>query len=304
MVFPDKRAVRRSFSAAAADYDRHAFLQHEVAQRLIERLDAIKLDPARVLDLGSGTGLATERLAARFPKAVIVALDCARPMLEHARAKQAPSWVARLLGRPPAICFLQADAEQLPLANASCDAVFSNLTMQWCDPQRVMAEGLRVLVPRGLFMFATLGPDTLKELRAAFARADGANAQQHVNRFVDMHDLGDMLVEAGFADPVMDQETLTLTYTELKSLFEDLKGIGAHNVMPGRAPGLTGKARWARMTSAYESLRRDGRLPATYEVVYGHAWKPAFARQRAVDGAQAIGLEEFRRMVESGRRGG
>jgi malonyl-CoA O-methyltransferase len=298
--FPNKRDVRRSFGRAAQDYDAHAFLQREVADRLFERLDYIKLNPKRVLDLGSGTGFATERASARFPKAEVIALDCAWPMLDHARTKVTPSWSRRLFGHVPNVRYVQADAEHLPLTNSSCDAVLSNLTVQWCDPQRVMAEAHRVLLPSGLFMFTTLGPDTLKELRASFGMAEGNAASAHVNRFVDMHDLGDMLVKAGFADPVMDQETITLTYSDINTLFAELKGIGAHNVLPGRAQGLTGKSRWARMVAAYESMRIDGRLPATYEVVSGHAWRPAFTTQHAVNGAQGIGLDEFKRMVKRG----
>ena len=171
----------------------------------------------------------------------------------------------------------------------------SNLTLQWCDPQQVAKEVARVLRPEGLFMFTSFGPDTLKELRAAFRAIDD---KPHVNRFVDMHDIGDMLVEAGFADPVMDQEIVTLTYPEIAPLLKELKGIGAHNVLNGRSTGLMGRARWLRMVAAYESFRKDGRLPATYEVVYGHAWKPQFSKRKTVDGAQAIDLNEFKRMVK------
>ena len=143
-------------------------------------------------------------------------------------------------------------------------------------------------------MFTTFGPDTLKELRAAFKAIDDS---PHVNTFPDMHDIGDILVHAGFADPVMDQETITLTYDELKPLLRELKGIGAHNVLPGRSTGLMGRQRWQRMVDAYERFRKDGRLPATYEVVYGHAWKPEFGKRKTIDGQQQIDLAEFKRMV-------
>ena len=180
------------------------------------------------------------------------------------------------------------------LADESIDLALSNLALQWCDPERVAKEAARVLTPKGLFMFTTFGPDTLKELRAAFKAIDDA---PHVNIFPDMHDIGDILVHAGFADPVMDQEIITLTYTDLKPLLRELKGIGAHNVLPGRATGLMGKQRWQRMVDAYETLRKDGRLPATYEVVYGHAWKPEFAKRKTIDGQQQIDLAEFKRML-------
>jgi malonyl-CoA O-methyltransferase len=144
-------------------------------------------------------------------------------------------------------------------------------------------------------MFTTFGPDTLKELRSAFRAVDD---KPHINEFVDMHDLGDMLVAAGFADPVMDQETITLTYADLKSMLRELKGIGAHNVLPDRARGLMGKSQWQALTNAYEKFRTDARLPSSYEVVYGHAWKPEFSKRKSVDGQQAIGLDEFKRMLK------
>ncbi len=293
-LFPDKQAVRRSFAGAAATYDDHAFLQREVADRLMERLDYIKLKPKRVLDLGCGTGTVTRKLAARFPAAQLVGLDLALPMLRHTGASMKRSWAERWLGRGERAGLVCADAEALPLADASVDAVLSSLTLQWCDAGRVIQEAGRVLRPGGLFMFTTLGPDTLKELRAAFRAIDD---RPHVNTFVDMHDLGDMMVHAGFADPVMDQEVLTLTYDALKPLLAELKGIGAHNVLPGRQRGLTGKVRWQRMVAAYEAFRRDARLPATYEVVYGHAWRPVSAPQRAKEGTVGISIDEFKRMV-------
>jgi malonyl-CoA O-methyltransferase len=294
-LLPAKSAVRRSFAQAAATYDANAFLQREIADRLLERLDYVKLAPHRILELGSGTGYATKKLVERFRQAEITALDIAQNMLVQARTLAAPHWAARLFGRAPSIAYVCGDAEAAPLADGSVDLVFSCLTLQWCDAEKALAEAARVLKPKGLLMFATLGPDTLKELRAAFRAIDD---KPHVNQFIDMHDIGDIMVRAGLADPVMDQEVLTLTYAELKPLLKELKGIGAHNVLPGRHAGLMGRARWRRMEAAYETFRRDGRLPATYEVVYGHAWKPEFSRQRAADGAQGVSLDEFKRMVK------
>lgn len=295
MAFPPKPAVRRSFGNAADSYDRHAFLQREIADRLFERLEYIKLQPTTALDIGCGTGYATASLRARYADANILGIDLAEQMLRHARnqAKPAP-WLQRVTGRAPGLQWLCGDAEALPLATESIELALSNLTIQWCDPERVAREVARVLKPNGLFMFTTFGPDTLKELRAAFRKVDD---KPHVNQFIDMHDIGDILVGAGFADPVMDQEIVTLTYTELKPLLKELKGIGAHNVLDGRSTGLMGRARWLRMVNAYEVFRREGRLPATYEVVYGHAWKPEFTKRKTIDGQQAIELNEFKRMV-------
>jgi malonyl-CoA O-methyltransferase len=206
---------------------------------------------------------------ARYPRAHVLALDLALSMARRARARR--SWWRSVLGRGgvSAVC---ADIESLPLAAAGADFVWSNLALQWVnDPARVFAEFHRSLKPGGLVMFSTFGPDTLKELRAAYGAAD---SRAHVHRFIDMHDLGDMLVGAGFADPVMDMERLTLTYATARDLMRDLKAIGAVNAARGRPAGLSGKTLLAAVERHYERERRDGKLPATFEVVYGHAWKP------------------------------
>jgi len=265
----DKRVVRRSFDRAAATYDAAAVLQHEVCRRSLGRLDFIHHAPLRILDAGCGTGNAWRGLAARYPGARLVALDLAPGMLRQAGA--AVAWHQRLLGRAPAaIC---GDLEQLPLAADCIDLAWSNLALQWVNalPQ-AFAEMRRVLAPGGLFMFTTFGPDTLKELRAAQA---GTDNHTHVSGFIDMHDIGDLLVQAGFADPVIDMEIFTLTYPDLKSVMRDLKAIGARNAAADRPPALSGKAWLEEVTRNYEPLRRDGKLPATFEVVYGHAWCPA-----------------------------
>jgi malonyl-CoA O-methyltransferase len=277
---PEKRAVRRSFERAAATYDRNNVLQCEVGLRLMKHLDPIRIEPTRIVDMGCGTGMFLEPLARRYPKAEIVGVDIAHPMLRRAAGRT--PWFMRLLRarRPKLIC---GDGERLPLASGSAPFVFSNLALQWMRPEAVFAEAARVLPVGGLFMFSTFGPDTLKELRAAFAAVDG---YQHVNTFVDMHDLGDGLVHAGFADPVMEMEVITLEYATMEKVARDLKAIGAHNSMPGRPRGLAGRARWRAVIEAYEKARRNGVLPATYEVVYGHAWKAA--PRRTADGRQVI----------------
>lgn len=287
LPLPDKRLVRASFDRAAARYDEAALLQREVGARLLERLDVIKLQPRRILEVGTGTGYCTAHLATRYPRAQLVALDLAPAML--ARARRRFSWWQRRRGRPLCIC---ADAEALPVADASVDLLFSNLTLQWCaDLDRTFAEFRRVLRPNGLLLFTTFGPDTLKELRAAWRAVDEA---MHVNAFIDMHDIGDALVRNRLADPVMDREEITMTYREVRTLMADLKAIGAHNVNRGRSAGLTGKRRLNAMLGAYEQFRRDGLLPATYEVLYGHAWTPATPLQQEHDGAAHISLEQMR----------
>ena len=225
MVMIDKRAVRRSFDRAAKTYDAAAVLQHEVCRRSLERLDFIRHAPQCILDAGCGTGNAWQGLGARYPAARMLALEIAPGMLRQARAGL--SWHQRLLRRgPQTVC---GDLERLPLAGGSIDLVWSNLALQWVNElPRAFVEMRRVLAPGGLFLFTTFGPDTLKELRAAQADTDG---HPHVSRFIDMHDIGDMLVEAGFADPVIDMETFTLTYDDARAVMRDLKAIGAHNAL-------------------------------------------------------------------------
>jgi malonyl-CoA O-methyltransferase len=279
-AWPEKRAVRRAFERAAADYDRHAVLQREVGGRLAQHLDPIRIEPRTVVDLGCGTGEALAELSRRFPGARLVAIDLARAMLDRARART-PAWKRLLGSRAPAL--VCADVERLPLAGGSAQLAWSNLTLQWCRPEAVFGEVSRVLEPGGLFLFSTFGPDTLKELRAAFAAVDD---HPHVSPFVDMHDLGDALVHAGLAEPVMEMEVLTLEYASVEAVARDLKAIGAANAMPGRHRGLSGRGRWRRMVERYERERRGEVLPATYEVVYGHAWKTA--PRKLADGRQVI----------------
>ncbi|MGB5261880.1 MAG: malonyl-ACP O-methyltransferase BioC [Gammaproteobacteria bacterium] len=259
----DKQLARRAFDAAAATYDAAAELQYEIGDRMMERLDFIRLQPARILDLGAGTGKFSGALLKRYRKADVIALDIAPAMLAQTRSRG--GW----LRKPACVC---ADAEQLPFADDSFEFIFSNLMLQWCtDLEATLAELRRILAPGGLLMFTTFGPDTLMELRASWEAADG---HTHVNRFRDLHDVGDLLVKTHWADPVMDSERITVTYRELNRLMQDLKSIGAHNVTAGRPRGLTGRRRWRAFSEAYEHYRADGMLPASYEVVYGHAWSP------------------------------
>jgi malonyl-CoA O-methyltransferase len=280
---PDKAAARRSFERAAAGYERNAVLHREIGQRLLEHLDPMRIDPARIIDLGCGTGSLFDPLGARYPRAEIIGVDFAASMLERA-ARRRPWWRRALGARSPPrlVC---ADAEALPLAAGSAGFVFSNLALQWCSAEALFAEAARVLSTGGLFLFSTFGPDTLKELRVAFAGVDSA---PHVHTFVDMHDLGDALVHAGFAEPVMEMEVLTLEYSSVEAIARDLKAVGGHNALAVRPRGLMSRQRWRRVSERYEAQRRDGALPATYEVVYGHAWK--VAPKRTADGRQVIGF--------------
>jgi malonyl-CoA O-methyltransferase len=276
----DKRRMRASFEHAADTYDAVAVLQREIADRLLARLEVVRLKPRVILDIGCGTGYDVRQLAKRYPRARLLGLDIAETMARRAQRKSG-LW-NRMTGRCAFAC---GDAERLPLASDSVDMIVSNLTLQWCNPQAVFAEVGRLLRPGGLLMFSSFGPDTLRELRAAWHAVD---TTPHVHGFIDMHDIGDMLVHAGFADPVMDMEQLTLTYADVTDVLRDIKQLGAHNVAVSRARGLTGKTRFARFREAYESQARDGKIPATYEVVYGHAWAPEGGLARAREGVTAI----------------
>ncbi len=281
---PDKAAVRRSFERAAATYDDAAVLHREVGARLVEHLDPMRIDPARVVDVGCGTGASFAALAERYPRAELVGVDLAHAMILRARSRG--SWWRRALGAQRVPGLVHGDAEALPLAAGSVQFVFSNLALQWCRPEAFFAEAARVLSTGGLFLFSTFGPDTLKELRMAFAGVDGA---AHVHPFIDMHDLGDALVHAGFADPVMEMERITIEYASVDAIARDLKATGAHNALAARPRGLTSRARWKRVAEKYEPYRRDGALPASYEVVYGHAWKAT--PKRVADGRQVIDFQ-------------
>lgn len=259
----DKDQARRSFSKAAERYDEVAVLQREIGQRMLDRLDVVKMQPEVVLDLGCGTGVATAALAKRYKKAKIVALDFALPMLKKTHKR------GTFLRKPKCVC---GDLESLPLKDDSVDLIYSNAAIQWAnDLDATFKEFRRVLKPGGLLMFTTFGPDTLKELRAAWSQAD---QHPHVSTFLDMHDVGDALLRSRFSDPVMDVDRMVLTYQDAMGLMKDLKILGAHNVTHDRQKGLTGKGRIKAMQEAYETFRTDGILPASYEIVYGHAWIP------------------------------
>ena len=275
----DKLQARIAFERAAGSYDGAAVLQRQTGENMLERLEVVRLQPRVILDVGAGTGLAAAALARRYKKARIIALDFALPMLRHAR-RRGP-W----LRRPLCVC---GDAEQLPLADGSVDLIFSNAAIQWCnDLEHTFAGFRRVLRPGGLLMFSTFGPDTLKELRQAWGAVDG---HTHVSPFPDMHDVGDALIRSGFADPVVDADRMTLTYENVRGLMRDLKAIGAHNVTTRRRRGLTGKGRMQAMVDAYEAFRSNGRLPASYEVVYGHAWAP---EQRRRDSNVEVSVDQL-----------
>jgi malonyl-CoA O-methyltransferase len=256
--------MRQDFARAAGNYDRAAVLARETGSRMAERLDLVRIAPERVADIGCATGDGLRELQRRYPAALPLAVDFARPM--HAAVNARATLIQRLRGRAPRL--VNADARALPLAASSLGLVWSNLMLHWLDdPLPAFSEFHRVLEVGGLLMFSMLGPDTLKELRAAGLEAGVAAP---LRGFLDMHDVGDMLLAAGFAEPVMDMEMVTLTYRSPRGLLADQRHLGVRDGLFGYLPWRD----WRKVFAAYARHRVSGRLPASFEVVYGHAWKP------------------------------
>ena len=264
----DKAAIRLSFERAATTYDDYAILQREIQSRLLERIEFQRYAPETILDLGCGTGSASRMMAGRYAGANIIALDWAPAML--GRIDPVPE-AGRQAGRN--LSPLCADMHALPLAARSVDLVFSNLALQWSyDLPAVFREFRRIMKADAMLVFTSFGPDTLYELKQAWRSVD---ENPHVNDHPDMHDVGDELLAAGFREPVMDAERLTMEYADVMTLMRELKAIGAHNVASNRQHGLTGKASLKEMLNSYEAFKRGDRYPASYEVIYGTAFAPA-----------------------------
>ena len=258
-----KTEICKAFNKHAADYEKAAKVQQEIGERLFERLDYLKIAPRYVLDLGCGTGIFTSMLKKRYPQALIVGLDLAQAMLIQSKKKQ--GWLRKWP-------LVNGDMTTLPFADGVFDLVFANQVIHWSQPlSTVISEINRVMTVNGCLMFSTLGPDTFKELKQAWASADN---YAHINEFMDMHDIGDCLLAEHFLDPVVDMEMLTVHYSTLKRLLQSLKAQGVRNINQDRNEGLTGKYSWQTFETAYQALSTaEGKYPLTYEVVYGHAWK-------------------------------
>lgn len=268
----DARAVARGFERAAGRFDSAAVLHREVARRMAERLDLVTLKPHRLLDLGCGSGADLQPLRARYPDALMTGLDRSAAMLAQAatRTPRWRRWLPGVLGGSQT-AVVQADIARLPIAARSHDMVWSNMALHWLpDLPGALREVQRTLRVGGLFMFSMLGPDTLQELRAALVEA-GLHGRVH--RFIDMHDVGDMLVEAGFAEPVMDMEHITLTFASPADLYRDLADTGSFGALAARPRGLLTPRARRRLDDALLRRLDDGRLPATMEIIYGHAWR-------------------------------
>ncbi|HEX6999377.1 MAG TPA: methyltransferase domain-containing protein [Gammaproteobacteria bacterium] len=278
-AFPERRAAERAFDRASEEFSAHCVVHDEARRRLLERLDYVRLEPRVVADVGTATGLAARALAARYPAARVIALDPSREMLRVARRERRTA---------AALAFAAGRAEQLPLLDGSVDLLVANLCLPWCNPPAAFVEAARVLREGGLALFATVGPDTLQEVRRAWREADDA---VHVHAFFDMHDLGDMAVAAGLADPVLDVDRIELTYGDVGRLVRDLRAWGAINTAAGRRRALTGTARFARFRRALAS-DHGTRFSVTIELVLGQAWG---APRRSRRGEHAVPADRIGR---------
>jgi malonyl-CoA O-methyltransferase len=279
--------IRRSFEKAASTYDEAAVLQRHVGAALVHRLDALRLQPTRILEIGCATGFCTQLLSEKFPNAQIVALDIAMPMLYFAKKK---------LNFAANVGYLCANAASLPFADNRFDLIFSNLTLQWLnDVPDFFAQCRRLVMPGGYMMMTTLGPQTLHELRVSW---EGVDAYQHVNEFKGINELGDQLLAAQFQDPVCDVDDVILRYRDLSTLFQDLKGLGATSHGAHRPQGLMGKQRWQHFIDNYQQFRESsGHYPASYQVVYVHGFAgKRVAKQTSTEEA-SFPISELRRRV-------
>jgi len=250
----DIKSIKRSFNRAAKSYDKAAILQREVADRLLDSLKFMLIEPKTILDCGARTGYMTKALQERYPTARVISLDIAEQLLQQASCNLK----------------LCSSAEALPIQKQSIDLIISNCNFHWSnDLSACFREARRVLKPEGLLLFTMLGRDTLHELRNSF----GEDAQTHVHSFLDMHEVGDQLLQCGLVDPVMDMETITLRYQSIKAVFKDLKDTGSSNLNTERSRNLTGKKRWESMLHLYEGFRINNAYPASFEIIYGHAWQ-------------------------------
>jgi malonyl-CoA O-methyltransferase len=280
-ALPEKRAARRAFDRAR-EFAGACFIHDEARTRLLARLDLLRLEPYLAVDLGCALGRGASALAVRFPAARVVALDSSRSMLRSAAAST-----------DAAFAVVGGDAERVPLKEHCADLVLANLVLPWCRPDAVFSEAARVLAADGVVLFATLGPDTLKEVREAFATADD---RIHVHPAFDMHDLGDLALAAGLAEPVLDVDRLEVTYAEVAALVRDLRAMGAINVAGARRRGLTGVARWRRFEQALVATP-GRRFAVTVELILGQALGrgPVQRRPRPDAGEIRVPLERLTR---------
>lgn len=287
---PERRIVRKRFDGAAATFDAADAVQGESRERLLERLDLFALEPRRIVDLGAATGAASLALAHRYPQASVLAIDSSAAMI---------ATLARKCRDRRAIVPVRGDAHALPLCDASVDLVFGNLLLPWTRPDLALAEIARIVKPGGLVLLTSLGPDTLVELRRAWADVDD---QIHVHGFVDMHDLGDLVGRAGLSEPVTDVDRLTVSYPSLRSLMDDLRATGSSNCALGRRQGLTGPGRWRAFEAAVAARAPTGGPAVTVELVFAQAWGGVREPSRPAPVAPGVVKIDPQAIVRAARR--
>jgi malonyl-CoA O-methyltransferase len=279
------RDVQRRFDRAATGFDAADFVHAVARNGLITRLQPMQIRPGTIIDLGAATGAGSRLLRKQFRRARIIAIDLSGEMLGQARRKR--SWFSK-------ISMVQADARAMPVVEHGVDLVFANLLLPWIDNIAGLFHEIgRVLRKDGLFLFSTLGPDSLFDLRQAWQSVDN---HAHVNRFPDMHDIGDALVGAGFLDPVLDADRLTITYSGVEGLFRDLTAAGARNSLAQRNPALVSRSRFRTVQAALEERMNNSLLAVELEFVYGHCWS-AGSRETGAEfhiDARAIGRRRSR----------
>lgn len=277
--------IRKDFDKVSGVYHQHSVMQQEIGLRLLNRLQYLKIKPQVILDLGCGLAKTTQALKKIYPKAQVIGLDCSWHMLKQA-SKGRYFWNK--------LALVQADVMQLPIASQSVDLIFSNQLLHWLpDSNEFFKECFRILKPNACLLFSSLGPDTFKEFRQAFSKLDGGN---HVPQFTDLHDLGDQLLNQDFLDPVMDREDLQLNYSNQDLLLKALRAQAVKNRDPQRHKGLMSRQKWQQMWQNYPS--NNGKLPVSYEIIYGHAWRSSFAKH---SGEQIISIEKLRSSLPSAK---
>lgn len=273
----DQQKIVRRRQRAATTYNQAAIVQREIIGRLIERLEYMLIRPETVLDIGAGTGYGTQLLQKLFPAATVLSVDLSENMLREQQSNHR-------------VC---SDPMRLPLADHSQELIVANLLLHWVsDPQQLLKEIARVLHPKGVLLLTTMGLDTLQECRNAFANIDDS---AHVHDFFDMHEVGDLLLALGFTDPVVDTQFLTVNYQSVEQLFDDLRACGATNAHVNRQRGLMGKKKWQTMLDAYRAMKKESKIPGTYEIIFGHAW--GVRTQRVENGDASISLAAMEKML-------
>ena len=277
----DRNTITSSFSQAAAQYQHHASIQHAIEDILLERLPFIQDSPDVIVDAGCGPGRASTLLQKHFPKALVLSLDFAMPMLKQQRS---PRWPWQRDGR------LCADMQCMPFQSGSVDLLFTSSALQWCtDFDAVMAEFKRMLAPGGTLLLSTFGAATLSELNWAWSQADD---RPHVSEFVRLEQVGDALMRQGFELPVVDVEHFREYYASVRELMQRIKNLGAHNARQNRRKTLTGKSRLLAMQKAYQTLAEEQGIPATWEAIFGMARKPENASPtRGLDADGAVRVD-------------